>query len=380
MLRVLALLLCFTRFSVGSNSPFNLEHMTLADEAIAEAIADGKTPGAVLLVGRGDEVVYLKAYGNRSLEPKVVPMTTDTVFDLASITKPLATATSIMILVERGQIDLHAPVAKYIPEFAQNGKNKITVEQLLLHRGGLVADNPLKDYENGPEVAMQKIWELKPVAEPGTKFIYTDVGPIVLGELVHRVSGKRLDQFARDEVIEPLGSKDASFAPLDQQRLSRCAPTEKRKGKSMLGEVHDPRAYLLGGVAGHAGLFGTASDVSRFCRMLINRGQLDGTRILRPEMIDEMTKMRCLPDGTGCRGYGLDIDTGFSSCRGERFERGTTFGHTGYTGTMFWVDPKNRCYFVLLTNRVHPDGKGDVKELRKTVATIVAESLLGPTR
>jgi CubicO group peptidase (beta-lactamase class C family) len=305
-------------------------------------------------------------------------MTTDTVFDVASMTKPIATATSVMILAERGKLDLHAPVARYIPEFTQNGKDAVTVEQLLLHRGGLIADNPLKDYEAGPDEALRKIWALKPKHPPGTKFEYTDVGPIVLGELVRRVSGKRLDEFARDEIFVPLGMSQTSFAPLDDARLTRCAPTEKRDGRFMLGEVHDPRAYALGGVAGHAGLFGTAQDASRWCRMMIRGGKLDGRRILRGDTIGQMTTMRCLPDGTGCRGYGLDIDTSFSSCRGQRFARGATFGHTGYTGTMFWIDPVNRCYFILLTNRVHPDGKGDVKELRKQVATIVAEALLGP--
>ena len=358
--------------------PFNLAHMKHADGAIEDAIAARECPGAVLLVGCGDNVVYLKAYGNRAVEPGPVPMTTDTVFDLASMTKPVATATSVLILAERGKIDLHAPVATYIPEFGQNGKDTITVEQLLLHRGGLIADNPMKDYADGPERAMQRIWQLKPTSEPGTKFVYTDVGPIVLGELVRRVSSKRLDEFARDEIFKPLGMSETSFAPLDEDRLKRCAPTEKRNGRFMLGEVHDPRSYALGGIAGHAGLFGTAEDASKWCRMLINGGELDGKRVLSANTIAEMAKMRCLPDGTGCRGYGVDIDTSFSSCRGQRFARGTTFGHTGYTGTMFWVDPVNKVYFILLTNRVHPDGKGDVKALRSKVATIVAEALLGP--
>ena len=375
---LLGLMLMTTPPTTQPLPPFNLEHVKRADVAIEDAIAARKMPGAVLLVGRGDEIAYFRAYGNRALKPQIEPMTTDTVFDLASMTKPIATATSVMILVERGKLDLHAPVARYIPEFGQNGKDSITVEQLLLHRGGLIADNPMKDYENGPDEAMRKIWALKPKHPPGMKFEYTDVGPIVLGELVKRVSGKRLDEFARDEVFVPLGMNETSFAPLDEARLKRCAPAEKRDGRFMLGEVHDPRAYALGSVAGHAGLFGTAQDASKWCRMMIRGGELDGRRILRPETITEMTQMRCLPDGTGCRGYGLDIDTSFSSCRGQRFARGTTYGHTGYTGTMFWIDPVNKCYFVLLTNRVHPDGKGDVKELRKQVATIVGEALLGP--
>lgn len=362
------------------DNSIDLQHMRQADEAIEQAIAAGKTPGAVLLVGRGDSIVYLKAYGSRDIDPRKVAMTTDTVFDLASLTKPMATATSVMILVDRGKIDLHAPIARYIPEFGQNGKDTITVEQLLLHRGGLVADNPLKDYEAGPEAALRKIWALKPKYEPGTQFEYTDVGFIVLAELVKRVDGRTIDRFASDEIYQPLEMRETTYAPLQDELLKRCAPTERRSGRPMVGEVHDPRSYALGEIAGHAGLFGTAADVSRYCRMLVHGGQLDGKRILREPTVSEMTKMRCLPDHTGCRGYGFDIDTAFSSCRGERFERGTTFGHTGYTGTMFWVDPKNACYFVLLTNRVHPDGKGDVKELRKRVATVVADAVLGPAR
>jgi serine-type D-Ala-D-Ala carboxypeptidase len=198
----------------------------------------------------------------------------------------------------------------------------------------------------------------------------------VLGELVRRVDGRRLDAFSREEIFVPLMTQTMYLPP--PQLKSRCAPTEKRDGGWMMGEVHDPRAYLMGGVAGHAGLFGTAEDVAAFCRMLINGGEFNGMRILSEETVARMSKMRCLPDGSGCRGYGVDIDTPFSSCRGERFNRGTTFGHTGFTGTLFWIDPANKCYFVLLTNRVHPDGKGDVKALRSRVATIVGEALLGP--
>jgi CubicO group peptidase (beta-lactamase class C family) len=341
-----------------------------ADELIETAIARQQIPGAVLLCGKDNKVVYLKAYGNRSLAPTTQPMTTDTIFDLASLTKPIATATSIMILVERGKIGLSDPVAKYIPQFGQNGKDKITVEQFLLHRGGLVADNPLADYQNGVDEALAKIDALPTRSEPGTKFVYTDVGFIMLGRLVQAVDGIRLDQFAREEIFVPLGMLDTAFLPDDSIR-TRCAPTENRDGHWMLGEVHDPRAYALGGVAGHAGLFGTAADVARFCQMFTG-----GKSVLKPETIKEMTTLNELPDGTGGRGYGLDITSSYSSCRGDRFERGTTFGHTGFTGTMFWIDPKSRCYFVLLTNRVHPDGKGNVNELRKQVATEVAKVML----
>jgi CubicO group peptidase (beta-lactamase class C family) len=341
-----------------------------ADALIDAAIARREIPGAVLLCGQNNQIVYLKAYGNRSLEPTTQPMTTDTVFDLASLTKPMATATSVMLLVERGTVTLQDPIARYIPPFGQNGKDKITVEHLLLHLGGLVADNPLADYQTGADEALAKIDALPTRNEPGTKFIYTDVGFIMLGRLVQAVDGRKLDQFARDEIFVPLGMSDTRFLPDDVLR-ARCAPTEKRDGRWMLGEVHDPRAYALGGVAGHAGLFGTAEDVAQFCQMFTG-----GKSVLKPQSLKQMTTLQELPDGTGGRGYGLDFTSSYSSCRGERFERGVTFGHTGFTGTMFWIDPRNRCYFVLLTNRVHPDGKGNVTELRKLVATAVAEVML----
>jgi CubicO group peptidase (beta-lactamase class C family) len=341
-----------------------------ADQLIDAAIARHEIPGAVLLCGQGNKIVHLKAYGNRSLAPTTQPMTADTVFDLASLTKPMATATSVMIEMERGRIGLQDPVAKYIPQFGQNGKDRITIEQLLLHRGGLVADNPLADYQNGVDDALAKIDLLPTRSEPGSKFIYTDVGFIMLGRLVQAVDGRRLDRFAREEIFLPLGMSDTRFLPGESLK-ARCAPTERRDGRWMLGEVHDPRAYALGGVAGHAGLFGTAQDVARFCQMFTG-----GKSVLKTETLKLMTTLHELADGSGGRGYGLDITSSYSSCRGERFERGTTFGHTGFTGTMFWIDPKNRCYFVLLTNRVHPDGKGNVTELRKRVATEVAKVML----
>src|SRR5262249_33633703 len=230
------------------------------------------------------------AYGNRALEPEPEPMTVDTIFDLASLTKVVATATSMMILVERGLVRLGDPVSRYIPEFAEMGKKNITVEQLLTHRSGLMPDNDIKDYEQGPEAAMQNIWKLAPVAEAGSKFIYSDVNYIVLGELVKRLSGKPIDEFAAENIFRPLGMKDTGYKPA-ASLSPRIAPTEKRAEKRsdrpkadgagekapgeehwMRGEVHDPRAYLLGGVAGHAGLFSSVDDLAVFCQMILNGG------------------------------------------------------------------------------------------------------------
>jgi CubicO group peptidase (beta-lactamase class C family) len=349
-----------------------------ADKAIDAAIEDHNCPGAVLCAGRTAGIAYLKAYGNRAVEPMKVAMTVDTVFDLASLTKSIATATSVMVLLDRGKIAVTDRVAKYLPVFGANGKQDVTIEQLLLHRGGLVADNPMSEFEGvSPAEAMKRTLENTLRYEPGTKFVYSDVSFIVLGELVRVVSGRPLNEFARDEIFKPLKMNDTMYLPTDELK-ARCAPTQQREGHWMIGEVHDPRAYALGKVAGHAGLFGTAPDLSRFCRKLLGKGELEGVRILKESTVAEMTKPRALPDGTGVRGYGLDIDTGYSSPRGERFTKGKSFGHTGFTGTSYWIDPENDAFVVLLTNSVHPNGKGKVIKLRRDVGTAVADALLGP--
>jgi len=356
---------------------FNRAAMARADTLIDDAIKAGKIPGAVLLVGRGDAVLYKKAYGSRALRPTTQPMTPDTVFDLASLTKPVATATSIMILSERGKLKLSDLVAKYLPAFAANGKESITVADLLLHVGGLIPDNDLSDFADGPAVAMQKIFALAPACPPRSKFAYSDVGFIVLAELVHVVDGRSIDVFAREEIYRPLGMADTGYLPPDSLK-ARCAPTQQREGRWMVGEVHDPRAFALGGVAGHAGVFSTADDLSRFCRMLLAGGTLGNHRILKQSTVEEMLHPRPVPGASGgLRAYGFDIDTAYSSPRGDRFARGISFGHTGFTGTAFWIDPTHNCYYILLANSVHPEGKGSAKALRHDVANVVAEALLG---
>src|SRR5262245_46021733 len=359
-------------------SPTRLAHL---DEIIEAEIAKKQLPGAVVIVGRKGKVVWRRAYGNRALEPAPEPMTVDTIFDLASLTKVVATATSMMILVERGLVRLGDPVSRYIPEFGESGKKNITVEQLLTHRSGLIADNDVKDYEQGPEEAMRNIWKLAPLAEAGSKFIYSDVNYIVLAELVKRVSGKPVDQFASENIFRPLGMKDTGYKP-DASLTPRIAPTERRGEKWMRGEVHDPRAYLLGGVAGHAGLFSTADDLAIYCQMILNRGEFQGAKVLSPMGVTRMTEAR--PTGGNAvdglaRGIGWDIFTGFSANRGDLFPIGS-FGHTGFTGTSLWLDPSSETFIVFLSNRVHPklDPKkpADVNSLRGRVATVVAASVI----
>ncbi len=353
---------------------------TLADiDGVIEAgIAAGDCPGAVVLVGLGDAVVYRKAFGLRAVRPAPEPMTEDTIFDLASLSKPVGCASSVLLLAERSKLRLDAPVATYLPDFAVEGKEKITVAQLLLHRGGLTPDNAMSDFDDGPAAAMRKIMAIAPTWGPGTRFAYSDVGYIVLGELVRAVDGRGLDQFAREEVFAPLGMKETGYCP-PESLLARCAPTTSVDDRWLRGTVHDPRSRALGGVAGHAGVFSTADDLSRYCRMILHHGVIDGRRVFSEATIAEMTRPRCLSDGSGLRTYAFDVATPYSACRGDRFEPGTTFGHTGFTGTMFWMDPPHDCYFILLTASVHPDGKGNVLGLRRRVATVVAEALLdGP--
>lgn len=348
------------------------KRLSVIDSIVADSIAKKQMPGCVVCVGRSTGIVFLKAYGKKSLQPVETPMTVDTVFDMASVTKPTATATSVMILFERGKFRLDDPVARYIPEFGKNGKESITIAQLLTHTAGLIADNPEKDYLDGPEKAWERIFALKPIVVPGTKFIYSDVCFETLGKLVERLSGQTLDQFARENIFAPLGMKDSGYLPSDALKV-RAAPTEQREGKWIQGDVHDPRAWRLGGVAGHAGLFSTAADLARYARMMLGEGELDGRRILGRQTVRLMTAPR--PVSTGFRTYGFDMRTGFSSNRGETMSS-RAFGHGGFTGTGMWIDPELDLFVIFLGNRVHPDGKGLVNPLIGKIGTIAASAVM----
>jgi uncharacterized protein YbbC (DUF1343 family)/CubicO group peptidase (beta-lactamase class C family) len=375
--------------SVGMSS----DRLAKIDEAVIESIARKDTPGAVVLVARKSRVVYRKAFGDRAIEPKREPMTVDTIFDLASLTKIVATATSMMILVERGKVSLADPAALYIPEFGKFGKERITIEQLMTHRAGLPPDNEIADYV-GKIDPIEKICELRLSYEPGTRFVYSDVGFIVAAEIVRRVSGKPLQIFARQNIFATLAMNDTFFGtklvnvwaskgalPAQTSEAAdeisgRIAPTENREGRWMRGEVHDPRAHEMGGVAGHAGLFSTADDLAIFCQMILNKGAYNGVRILAPYTVERMVSAQTMPSSQ-MRGIGWDVNTSYSSNRGDLFPVGT-FGHTGFTGTSIWLDPASETFVVLLTNRVHPNGKGDVIRLRSAVSSIVAGAITEP--
>lgn len=347
------------------------DRLARIDEVVAEGLRRKRMPGCVVLVGRKGKIVHFKAYGYRELLSDKVPMTTDTVFDLASLTKPIATATSVMTLVEQGKVSLSDAVAKYIPEFGANGKQKITVEQLLTHQGGLIPDNALHDYDHGSEKAWKNIFELKPYVEPGTKFIYSDVGFIVLAKLVERVSGKNIHQYSADAIFKPLGMDETGFLPSAELR-KRVAVTEQREKRWMIGEVHDPRAYRLGGIAGHAGLFSTADDLALYAQMLLQTGELCGSRIIQARTVALMIKP--IEVSSGLRGLGWDIRTGYSTNRGDLFSR-QAFGHGGFTGTSLWIDPELDLFVIFLSNRVHPDGKGSINSLAGRIGTIAAAAV-----
>lgn len=347
-------------------------HLAHIDQVVAEGIEENHMPGCVVLVGRRGKVVFRKAYGHRSVEPETQPMRVDTLFDLASLTKPIATATSIMILLEQGRIRLDDAVAQHLPEFAANGKEEITVQQLLTHQGGLVPDNPLADYVDGAEQAWERIFALHPQVQPGSRFQYTDVGFLVLGKLVERLSGQSIAAFAHDHIFAPLGMKDTGFVP-DEARRQRAAVTERRDGKWIQGTVHDPRAFHLQGVAGHAGLFSTADDLSIYADMMLKDGTSDRGRILGPRTVRIMTS--AFPVSTGFRGLGWDKQTGYSSNRGELFTS-RAFGHGGFTGTAMWIDPGLDLFVIFLSNRLHPDGSGNVNPLAGRIGTIAAASVI----
>lgn len=338
---------------------------------IEDAIGAGQIPGAVVVIGTREAIVYRKAFGYRALMPDKVPMTVDTIFDLASLTKVVATTTAVMQLVEKGMLRLEDPVARYWPEFKANGKRSITVRDLLTHHSGLRADLNLKARWRGYEGALRKIVAEKPVARPGTRFIYSDINFMILGELVRRISGYALDIYCDEHIFKPLGMKETMFNPSPELN-DRIAPTEflRADAKMLCGEVHDPTALRMGGVAGHAGLFSTADDLSAFARMLLGEGKLRRARILRAATIENMTAVNSPSGGKTSRGLGWVVNSALSSNQSKLFPAGT-YGHTGYTGTSMWIDPDTGTYGIILTNRVHPEGKGDAGPLRKNISMLI---------
>lgn len=366
---------------------FAADRLAAIDDIVAKGLEAKKMPGCVVAFGRQGKLAWLKAYGNKRVEWEGEPaaaMTVDTVFDLASLTKPIATATSVMQLVEQGKIKLDAPVASYLGDFARTGdraadeqKSEVSVRHLLVHTSGLIADNAIGDYEQGVEEARRRLLALKLKTPAGQNFVYSDVNFITLGLLIEKVSGQNVHEFSQAHIFQPLGMKETSYV-LNSELKKRTAPTQRRNNAWMQGEVHDPRAYKLDGIAGHAGLFGSARDLAKYASTMLNRGEYQGVRILKDETWKLMTTTNTVPakrnngeSYDGFRGLGWDMKTGFST-NGGTGRSAAAFGHGGFTGTVIWIDPEQDWFFIFLSNRVHPDGKGLVNPLAGEIATVIS--------
>jgi uncharacterized protein YbbC (DUF1343 family)/CubicO group peptidase (beta-lactamase class C family) len=364
--RAVLLLTCAASYVHAQQSKF-----AAIDNLVGQAIAQKQIPGAVVEIGHGGHIVFRKAYGERSLEPEREAMTVDTVFDMASLTKPLMTATSIMQLCEEGKLSFNDPVAKYLPEFAANGKQDITVRQLLTHYSGLPPDLSLEKPWSGKAEAYKQAFAVKPTTPAGVRFVYSDINFIVLGALIEKLSGMTEDEYVQQKIIAPLGLKHTRYMPPAQWR-PRIAPTQYEYGVMLRGVVHDPTSRRMGGVAGHAGLFSTADDVSVYAQNLLDRLAGRPSRFpLSRAVLQKMVTPETPATATALRGFGWDIETPYSSNRGEIFPVGS-FGHTGFTGTSLWMDPASDTYVIVLANSVHPNGPKSITALRGKIADAAA--------
>ena len=342
------------------------------DDIVSREIQLGNIPGAVVLIGQQGKVLYRRAFGYRAIEPHKLPMVEDTIFDLASLTKVIATTTAVMQLVEQGKLRLEDPVEHYWPEFGTNGKKDIRVRELLTHMSGMRAGLNGDLSWSGYDEALEQVAAEKLVHPPGKSFLYSDINFIVLGELVARVSGQSLGSYCARQIFDKLGMKDTGFKP-DAARLAKIAPTTFLNGTLLQGDVHDPTAYKMGGVSGHAGLFSTADDLASFAQMMLNGGTMNGSQILQLASIAAMTARQQEVNGNGWWGLGWEIAPRFNS--NNDFVPANSFGHSGYTGTLLWIEPDSKSYVIILTNRVHPHGNGDVKPLRNDVLRFVVGML-----
>jgi uncharacterized protein YbbC (DUF1343 family)/CubicO group peptidase (beta-lactamase class C family) len=357
----------------SAQSPAQFDFST-EDRLLSDAVADHQIPGAVLIVGHDGKVVYRQCYGSRSLEPVHEAMTLDTIFDMASLTKPLITATAVMQLYEQGKIGLNDPVSKYLPDFGANGKQDITIRQLLTHYSGLPPDLTLTDSWEGKQEAFARAFAVEPIHPAGVQFVYSDINFIMLGALVEKLSGLTLDEYAQRFIIAPLGLTHTRYLP-PSSWVANIAPTQYDQGTMLRGMVHDPTSRRMGGVAGHAGLFSTGDDLAVYAQNLLDRlaGRLSKFP-LSQTVLQKMVEPEQPATGTALRGFGWDIDSPYSSNRGSLFPVGS-FGHTGFTGTSLWMDPTSDSYVILLANSVHPNGPKSITALRGKVADAAATML-----
>jgi CubicO group peptidase (beta-lactamase class C family) len=352
---------------------FRADGLAGVDAVVERGVAQKAFPGAVIAVGKDGALVHLRALGRLSYDADAPEVRTDTIYDLASLTKVVATTTTAMILVDEGRLDLTRPVSAFLPRFRGPGKDKVTVENLLTHSSGLDWGAPLFKDTKGKQAFVEKVEALDLTYPPGTKSLYSDLGVILLGEILERVAGEPLDAFAQKRILDPLGMKDTRYRP-GPELLPRIAPTERDpwRGRLVRGEVHDENAFAMGGVAPHAGLFGTAPDLARFAQMLLNGGVLEHQRIVSREVVEQFTRKAGVPDSS--RALGWDTPSPNSSA-GERLSP-RSFGHTGFTGVSMWIDPERKLFVILLTNRVHPTRENNaIFEVRRAVADAVVDGL-----
>jgi CubicO group peptidase (beta-lactamase class C family) len=364
---------------------FDRERLAAIDRAVNAAVAARKLPGAVFRLER-EGAVYERGYGKTSYEADAVPVTPDTVFDAASLTKVLATAPSVLMLAEEGRIELDAPLVRYFPECAGGGKDAITVRHLLSHTSGLASGLPAKPDWRGDDSAHALACAQRTTHPPGSLFRYSDINYVLLGQLVRRVSGMPLHEFAQRRIFAPLRMKDTGYLPLARMSAAVIAPTQKggQDGESLHGDlapgqllqgvVHDPTVRRMGGVAGSAGVFSTARDIARFARMLLGGGELDGVRVLGKDSVRLLTTVQTPPGIEALRGLGMDIDSPYAKRpRGNVFPVGS-YGHTGFTGCILWIDPQSSTFYVFLSNRVYPDDKSNVLALYTELGTLSAQA------
>ncbi len=345
---------------------------------VEQSIAEGYYPGAVIFVAHHGHIIYRGVFGNRRVVPDIAPMRFNTIFDIASLTKVVATTPAVMQLIEQGKLDIDAPVANYWPAFANNGKQNITIRELLTHTSGLQPDISMDG--QGESEALRQIEKIPVYQKPGTTFVYSDVNFIVLAYLIEVITGERFDVYVQHHIFKPLGMNHTFFLPSPRMR-DRIAPTEIVNGELRWGQVHDQTAYAMGGVSGNAGLFSDASDLAIYSQWLLDNGRIShGVKrqvnyILGPLTILKMTTPQTAQNIIDQRGLGWDIDSSFSS-RGVLFPN-HSFGHTGWTGTSIWIDPMTQTWVIILTSRTHPQlsKNNQLIKDRRSITNIVAASL-----
>jgi len=323
-----------------------------ADSLIENAISDSAFPGTVLLVGKNDEIIYEKAYGHFTYDPTSPKVSVNSIFDLASVSKVVGTTTATMMLIDNGEMSLDDKVIKFLPEFNNNGKENITIRNLLIHNSGLAAFKKYYDVYSTAEEVINDIMNLTPEQEPGSKYVYSDLGMITLQKVIEKISRKTLDKFLEENLFIPLGMSSTIYNP-PLELKDNCMPTEFDdfwRMRQLQGEVHDERAYMLNGVAGHAGIFSTANDLAKFLQMILQKGNYQGNQFIKQETVELFIKKQ---SNQSSRGLGWDTKSPEGSSSGKYFDL-SSYGHTGYTGTSVWTDPTKNLFVILLTNRVYP--------------------------